>query len=116
MSDNRRRYRAIKTAFVQLCPEQSRGTTVLHLRALAALINGIVDSKGTNLPAVAGKVSDRTKRESRVKRSPTGSRTSDWMPCFTSCSMPMHCWKAWRQIAHCSWLWMTVSKDGSVWP
>jgi hypothetical protein len=38
------------------------------LHTLAALISGIVGSKRTNLPAIAGQVPDGTKRESRVKK------------------------------------------------
>ncbi len=68
MSDNRRRYRAIKTAIMQLYPTEPRGNTARHLNTLAALISGIVGSRSTNLPAIAGKVPDRAKRESRVKR------------------------------------------------
>lgn len=68
MSDNLRRYRAIKNAIMQLYPTEPKGNTARHLDTLAALISGIVGSKSTNLPAVAGKVPDGTKRESRVKR------------------------------------------------
>jgi hypothetical protein len=38
------------------------------LATLAALINGIVGSKSTQLPSVATKIPDGTKPESRVKR------------------------------------------------
>jgi hypothetical protein len=68
MSDNRRRYRAIKRAIVQLYPTKPKGNTARHLHTLAALISGIVGSRSTNLPAIAGKVPDGTKKESRVKR------------------------------------------------
>ena len=68
MSDNRRRYRAIKRAIVQLYPTKPMGNMARHLHTLAALISGIVGSKSTNLPAIAGKVPDRAKKESRVKR------------------------------------------------
>ncbi len=68
MSDNRRRYRAIKSAIKQLYPTEPKGNTARHLQTLSALISGIVGSKSTNLPAIAGKVPDRTKKESRVKR------------------------------------------------
>ena len=44
------------------------GNTARHLHTLAALVSGIVGSRSTNLPAIAGKAPDRTKRESRVKR------------------------------------------------
>lgn len=68
MSDNRRRYRAIKRAIVQLYATKPKGNTARHLHTLAALISGIVGSRRTNLPAIAGKVPDGTKKESRVKR------------------------------------------------
>jgi hypothetical protein len=68
MSDNLRRYRTIRTAIKELYPGEPRGNQARHLNTLAALISGIVGSKSTNLPAIAGKVPDWTKRESRVKR------------------------------------------------
>jgi len=68
MNDNRRRYRAIRKAIKHLYPTGPRGNVARHLHTLAALISGIVGSRSSNLPAVAGKVSDRTKRESRVKK------------------------------------------------
>jgi len=68
MSDNLRRYRAIKNALKQLYVTEPRGNLARHLDTLAALISGIVGSKSTNLPAVAAKVPDCSKRESRVKR------------------------------------------------
>ena len=68
MSDNRRRYRAIKTAIKQLYPTEPKGNKARHLQTLAAMVSGIVGSKRTNLPAVAGQVPDETKRESRVKK------------------------------------------------
>lgn len=68
MSDNRRTYRAIKSAIRQLYPTEPVGNEARHLHTLAALISGIVSSKHMNLPAIAGKVPDRTKLESRVKK------------------------------------------------
>ena len=68
MSDNRRRYRSIRNALLQLHPGEPKGNVARHLNTLAAFISGIVGSKSTNLPAVAGKAPDRAKRESRVKR------------------------------------------------
>jgi len=68
MSDNRRRYRAIRDAIKQLYPTEPKGNTARNLNTLAALISGIVGSKSTNLPAIAGKVPDGTKKESRVKK------------------------------------------------
>ena len=68
MSDNRHRYRTIKSAIKELYPTEPKGNTARHLHTLAALISGIVGSKRTNLPAIAGQVPDGTKRESRVKK------------------------------------------------
>jgi hypothetical protein len=68
MSDNLRRYRAIRDALIQYYPGQPTGTVTRHLTTLAALISGIVASKSTQLPHIATKVPDGTKPESRVKR------------------------------------------------
>jgi len=68
MSDNLRRYRAIKVALKELHPDEPRGNQVRHLHTLAAFISGIVGSKSTHLPAIAAKVPDGTKKESRVKK------------------------------------------------
>ena len=68
MSDNLRRYRAIRDALTQWYPGQSTGTVARHLTTLAALISGIVGSKSTQLPRVATKIPDGTKPASRVKR------------------------------------------------
>ena len=68
MSDNLRRYRAIRDAFTQGYPGQPTGTVARHLTTLAALISGIVGSKSTQLPSVATKIPDGTTPESRVQR------------------------------------------------
>ena len=68
MSDNLRRYRAIRDALTQGYPGQPSGTVARHLTTLAALISGIVGSKSTQLPSIAAKIPDGTKPESRVKR------------------------------------------------
>jgi hypothetical protein len=68
MSDNLRRYRAIRQALTQCYPRDATGNLVRHLNTLAALISGIVASKNTQLPIIASKVPDGTKPESRVKR------------------------------------------------
>src|SRR6266436_9197575 len=68
MSDNLRRYRAIRHALAQCYPTSSLGNFARHLNTLAALISGIVGSKSTHLPHIATKVPDGTKPESRVKR------------------------------------------------
>src|SRR5256712_3125241 len=68
MSDNLRRYRAIREALTQCYPGQPSGTVARHLITLAALISGIVGSKSPQLPHIATKVPDGTKPESRSKR------------------------------------------------
>ena len=68
MSDNLRRYRAIRDALTQWYPGQPTGTVARHLTTLAALISGIVASKSTQLPKLATQVPDGARPESRVKR------------------------------------------------
>jgi DDE family transposase len=68
MSDNLRRYRAIRDALTQGYPGQTTGTVARHLTTLAAMISGIVGSKSTQLPSIATKVPDGAHVESRVKR------------------------------------------------
>jgi hypothetical protein len=68
MSDNLRRYRAIRDALTQWYPGQPTGTVARHLTTLAALISGIVGSKSTQLPHIAAHVPNGTPPESRVKR------------------------------------------------
>jgi hypothetical protein len=68
MSDNLRRYRAIRDALTQGYPGQPAGAVARHLTTLAAMISGIVGSKSTQLPHIATKVPDGTQSESRVKR------------------------------------------------
>src|SRR5215475_2938153 len=68
MSDNLRRYRAIRDALTHAYPTPPTGNFARHLQTLAALISGIVGSKSTPLPHMATQVPDGTKPESRVKR------------------------------------------------
>jgi hypothetical protein len=68
MSDNLRRYRAIRDALTPWYPGQPSGTVARHLIPLAALISGIVGSQSTQLPHIAAKVPNGTTPESRVKR------------------------------------------------
>ena len=68
MSDNLRRYRAIRNALMQAYPTSPTGNFARHLQTLAALISGMVGSKSSQLPHIATKVPDGTKPESRVKR------------------------------------------------
>jgi hypothetical protein len=68
MSDNLRRYRAIRKALTQGYPGEPHGWVARHLPTLAALISGIVGSKSTQLPKIAPHVPDGQKPESRIKR------------------------------------------------
>jgi len=68
VSDNRRRFRAIRDGLHKMYPNEPKGNFARHLNTLAGLISGIVGSKRVNLPAVADKVPDGAKKESRAKR------------------------------------------------
>ena len=68
MSDNLRRYRAIRQALKQGYPGEPSGQMARHLTTLAAFISGIVGSKSSHLPSIATKIPDGAKPESRVKR------------------------------------------------
>jgi len=68
MSDNLRRYRAIREALRQWYPGQPSGTVARPLSTLAALISGIVGSQSTQWPHMAAKVPNGPKPDSRVKR------------------------------------------------
>jgi hypothetical protein len=68
MSDNRRRYRAIRDALTQYYPGQPSGAVARHVRTLAALISGIVGSQSTPLPHIAAQVPNGTTPARRVKR------------------------------------------------
>jgi hypothetical protein len=67
MSDNHRRYRAIREALTQCYPGELSGRRAQHLTILAAFISGIVASKSSQLPSIATKIADGAKPESRVK-------------------------------------------------
>jgi hypothetical protein len=68
MSDNLRRYRAIRRALTQGDPGEMSSRMARHVTTLAALISGIVGSKSSQLPCIATKIADQAKAESRVKR------------------------------------------------
>lgn len=68
MSDNRRVYRTIKQAILQLYPGEPKGNTARMLTTLAAMVSGIVLGKSCQLPAIARKAPDRAKADSQVKR------------------------------------------------
>src|SRR5919198_5161101 len=77
MSDNLRRYRAIRDALIQGYPGQPTGMVARHLTTLAALIRGLVGSQSTPLPTVAPHVPDGAQPESRVKRFARGVDNAD---------------------------------------
>lgn len=68
MSDNRRVYRTIKQAIMQLYPGQPKGNTARMLTTLAAMVSGIVLGKSCQLPTIARKAPDGAKPDSRIKR------------------------------------------------
>jgi hypothetical protein len=68
MSDNRRRYRAIRKALNEFYSSEPKGNLARHLNTLAGFISGMVGSNSAHLPKIAKKVPDHTKKESRVKR------------------------------------------------
>jgi hypothetical protein len=68
MSDNLRRYRAIRKALIQGYPAVPKGNMARHLTTFAALMSGLVGSQSTPLPKIAAHVPDGAKPESRVKR------------------------------------------------
>ncbi len=68
MSDNLRRYRAIRQALRQCYPGEMSGRMAQHVTTLAAFISGIVSSKSSQRPSIATKIADQAKPESRVKR------------------------------------------------
>jgi DDE family transposase len=68
MSDNLRRYRAIRDALIQGYPSPPTGRVIRHLTTLAALISGIVGSQSTQLSKIAAHVPAGAQPESRVKR------------------------------------------------
>lgn len=68
MSDNRRRYRAIRKSLKDLCPFEPKGNQARHLNTLAGLICGIIGSNSPHLPKIAKKAPDSTKKESRAKK------------------------------------------------
>ena len=68
MSDNLKRYLAIKQALRQLYPKEPQGRLAQSLNVLAMFINGIVASKSTHLRQVAKKTPVAAKVTSREKQ------------------------------------------------
>ncbi len=68
MSDNLRRFRAVRDAIKQLYPGEPTGNQARHLTVLAAMISGIIGSQSTQLPKIAAHLPGPAKAESRAKR------------------------------------------------
>jgi hypothetical protein len=108
MSDNLRRYRAIRDALCQWYPGQPTGTVARHLTTLAALMSGIVGSKRTHLPHIATQVPHGTKPESRVKR------FARWMQNDHVTEAVYFVPYAEVLLRHLAWQTLVVTIDGSV--
>jgi hypothetical protein len=80
MSDNLRRYRAIRQALRQCYPGEMSGRMAPHVTTLAAFISGIVGSKSSQLPSIATKVASNACRD--------GLTTSTSRKRYISCRMP----------------------------
>jgi len=59
VSDNLRRYRAIRESLTQCYPGEISGRMAQHVTTLAAFISGIVGSKSSQLPSIVTKIVDR---------------------------------------------------------
>jgi hypothetical protein len=68
VSDNLRVYRAIHQSLHQLYLSEPKGDFARHLTTLAMFITGVVQSRKSQLPAIAGKVPDGNRPPSRIKR------------------------------------------------
>src|SRR5262252_1829630 len=68
MSDNLRRYRAIRDACRPYDPSQPPGTLARHVITLAALIRGMMASPSPQWPNMASQVPNGTTPASRGKR------------------------------------------------
>ena len=68
MSDNLRRFQAVRTALTQYYPDTGSQHHHRHLTTLAALVAGLVAAGSSHLPKIAQKTPEKTKLESRVKR------------------------------------------------
>lgn len=68
MTDNLRRYCAIKKSLISLRPTEPKGNQARHINTLAMLISGVIGSKKCHLPAVASKIPTDAKPQSIVRR------------------------------------------------
>lgn len=68
MSDNHRRYNAIKLGLLQFFPTKPTGRQAQYLNVLVALVSGLVGGRNAHLSTIASKVPTRVKRESQIKQ------------------------------------------------
>lgn len=68
MSDNVRRFQAVRSALNKYYPQTGSKRHARHLTTLAAMVAGIVAAGSSHLAKMAQKAPDKTKTESRVKR------------------------------------------------
>ena len=68
MSDNVRRFQAVRTALRKYYPQTDSKRHARHLTTLAGMVAGLVAAGSSHLPKMAQKAPDKTKLESRVKR------------------------------------------------
>lgn len=68
MSDNLKRYCAIKKALISLRPTEPKGNQARHTNTLAMIVAGVIGSQKCHLPAIAKKVPSDAKPQNRVRK------------------------------------------------
>ncbi|WP_309721560.1 IS4 family transposase [Armatimonas sp.] len=68
MSDNLKRYCAIKKALISLRPTEPKGNQARHINTLAMIVAGVIGSQKCHLPAIAKKVPSDAKPQNRVRK------------------------------------------------
>lgn len=100
MSDNRRVYRTIRQAIMQLYPGEPKSNTMRMLTTLAALVSGIVLGKSCQLPTIAWKAPDRAKLDSRFKRYSRWIQNERIGTKATTCPLSRSCSTDWQRSAN----------------
>jgi hypothetical protein len=68
MSDNHRRYSAIKAGLLQFFETPPTGRQAQYLNVLIGLVSGLVGARNSHLSSIASKVPSSAKRESQIKQ------------------------------------------------
>ncbi len=89
MSDNRRVYRTIEQAIMQLYPGEPKGNTARMLTTLAAMVSGIVLGKSCQLPTIARKAPDTATATSTPTPTSTPTLTTSPTPLLSLTRMPI---------------------------